>query len=315
MSHIWWQTLWSLWYLWTTDISKYFPDDALPGLYNRNLHFLLVSGCVCETHAQLDWGQVTDLASEEHLAVLARNNSLVPVLLHCLKIGGLCMKRAFEYFESQRLLKLKVKTCLIYFILIPVCKDKDKTLKMMLLMMIIISCTCNTSSLCCISNYISHVHRGFISVKYGCVCVFLYMYCSCLDFSFRLRLKQEMANRQDSKYATKANAQTLSSASPNMGQIENRPLKNTLQVLHMLNSTLSPFPPFRFAHHPFRNCKLKTNGKSRSNGRKTNNRSEGERERHASEQTAECTDLQRRQLDLTKYQTTSGQFVSWERCF
>lgn len=53
-----------------------------------------------------------------------------------------------------------------------------------------------------------------------------------------------MANRQDIKYATKANAQTLSSASPNMVQIENRLLKNTLQVLHMLSSTLSPFPLF-----------------------------------------------------------------------
>lgn len=105
-----------------------------------------------------------------------------------------------------------------------------------------------------------------------------------------------MANRQDNKYVTKAKAQTLSSASPNMGQIENRPLKNTLQVLHMLSSTLSPFPPFRFAHHPFRNCKLKTNGKSRSNGRKTNNRSESESEWHASEQAAEYTDLQWRQF-------------------
>lgn len=53
-----------------------------------------------------------------------------------------------------------------------------------------------------------------------------------------------MANRQDNKYATEANAQTLSSALLNMVQIENRPLKNTLQVLHMLSSTLSPFPLF-----------------------------------------------------------------------
>lgn len=40
------------------------------------------------------------------------------------------------------------------------------------------------------------------------------------------------------------NVQTLSSASLNMVQIENRPLQNTLQVLHMLSSTLSPFPLF-----------------------------------------------------------------------
>lgn len=60
-----------------------------------------------------------------------------------------------------------------------------------------------------------------------------------------------MANTQDNKYATKANAQTLSSASPNMGQIENSPLKNTLQVLHMLSSTLSPFPLFASLTIPF----------------------------------------------------------------
>ena len=86
-------------------------------------------------------------------------------------------------------------------------------------------------------------------------------------------LKQEMATRQDNKFVTKANALALSPASQNMVEIENRLLssEHALQVFHMLSSTLSD--PFRCLplSPSLLTCNPKTNGKSGSNGSKTNN--------------------------------------------
>ena len=96
-----------------------------------------------------------------------------------------------------------------------------------------------------------HVFIGISWASFMTVCVFFLPAFQLLaEWTW---LKQEMANRQDNKYATEADAQTLSSESLNMVQIENRPLKHTLRVLHMRSSTLSnPFPssltmPFEIA--------------------------------------------------------------------
>lgn len=61
-------------------------------------------------------------------------------------------------------------------------------------------------------------------------------------------------------------------ASLNKVQIENRPLKKYLEVLHILSYTLrNPFP-FLLRSLSLLTCNLKTNGKSGSDGRKPNNR-------------------------------------------
>lgn len=117
-----------------------------------------------------------------------------------------------------------------------------------------------------------------------CVHVFSYVHCSCLDFSCRLWLpaewtwlKQEMANRQQICGQSKCSDPFLriTEHASNWKQTsKEHPPSSPHAQLH----PRSVSPPFRFAHHPFWKCYLKTNGKFRSNGRKTN-RNEGERER------------------------------------
>lgn len=87
-------------------------------------------------------------------------------------------------------------------------------------------------------------------------------------------LKQEMANWQDNKYATKRSDPFLciTEHGSNWKQTSTEhPPSSPHAQLHPQSIS-----PFRFAHCPFWNCNLKTNGKSRSNGGKTNSRREGE---------------------------------------
>lgn len=129
-----------------------------------------------------------------------------------------------------------------------------------------------------------------------CVCIVsIYILATCIwvcfpfnDYVWNMRWETE-----DNKYATETNVPNYFSASLNMVQIENRPLKRTLQVLHMLSPTLRnifPLFAFHFRSPSLLTCNLKINGKSRSNGTKT---SEGQRERLTSQKPEKAYRFQR----------------------
>lgn len=255
-----------------------------------------------------------DLASQEHLEVWPEkktNSGCFGFMSFCIiwKFGDYAWQgRLSPAFECQRSLKLKVSTSASwswFYFNSTMQTNKDKIWKMVLVSKQLWTSLVHVMFPHCVEyKTTSHMFRGVVYTSENlCMCFYTSIVTTLsLDF---------MAETVDCKQTRQQICNQSIRLDPFLCITEHGSNWKQTSKEHPPSSPHAQLHPqsissFRFAHHPFWNCNLKTNGKSRSNLRKTNYRSEGEGEWHVSEQAVECTNLQWKQISQSIRQLQSS---------